>query len=183
MSEPALVLLDACVVVNLYATRYMPVILSVAARSVAVVDVVARESQRIRRGGEGGDRDEFDPVDLDSLIASGSLHVLTSNDESELLTFIDLARELDDGEAMTAAVAIHRGGVVVTDDKKASRILGERGVPLRSTLDICKSWAESGGVTADVVREALAAIRERGRYEPPRSHVLRAWWDSMLRQP
>jgi predicted nucleic acid-binding protein len=180
MSSPPLVLLDACVIVNLYATRCLGEIVATVAGTVAIVDVVKRESQHVRRGGTGEDRNELDPINLEPLISARAIRVLTSDDDAELMTFIDLTRELDNGEAMTAAVAIHRGGIVVTDDQKAARLLRENGVPLQSTLALCKVWADTAAESQEVVRTALNAIRERGRYEPPRSHPLRTWWETML---
>jgi predicted nucleic acid-binding protein len=180
MSRPRLVLLDACVVVNLYATGRMGEIVATIAGTVAIVDVVRQESQHVHRGGNGEDRSELDPIDLDPLISAGAIQVLTSEDDAELMTFIDLTRELDDGEAMTAAVAIHRSGIVVTDDRKAARLLSENSVSHQSTLDLCKVWAETATETQESMRTALIAIRERGRYEPPRNHPLRAWWESIL---
>lgn len=180
MKASQLVLLDTCSVVNLYATRNMGAIVGVVAGSVAIVDVVERESQFVRRGGDGPDADERERVDLLPVISTGAIRVLTSDDDSELMTFIDLTQALDDGEAMSAAIAIHRYGTVVTDDQKASRILRERGVPILTTLDLCKNWAESVSIEPASIRAVLVAIRERGRHEPPRAHPLRGWWDAVL---
>ncbi len=180
MPDRPLVLLDACVVVNLFASRRMTEIVTLVEGTVAIVETVNRESQYVLRGGDGDDAKEREPVDLLPFTSTGVITILTSDDESELMTFIDLARELDDGEAMTAALAIHRGGIVVTDDQKASRLLRDRGVELRSTLDLCKNWAEFAAESPVSVRTRLLAIRERGRYEPSRSHPLRHWWASML---
>jgi predicted nucleic acid-binding protein len=180
MSASPLVLLDACVVVNLFASRRIAEIVDLIEGTAAIVETVNRESQYVLRGGDGDDAKEREPVDLLPLTSAGVITILTSDDESELMTFIDLSRELDDGEAMTAALAIHRGGIVVTDDQKASRLLRDRGIALLSTLDLCKHWAEYAAESPESVRTLLLAIRERGRYEPSRSHPLRHWRTAML---
>jgi predicted nucleic acid-binding protein len=48
------------------------------------------------------------------------------NNETEATTFVDLSREMDDGEALTCALAMHRQCDVATDDRKARRILSAR---------------------------------------------------------
>lgn len=158
----------------------MAEMIAVIQGSVSIVEIVRNESQFVLRGGDGEEAKEREPVELRQFISTGAITVMASNDESELMTFIDLTLELDDGEAMTAAVAIHRGGIVVTDDRKASRVLQERNVPLLSTLDVCKNWVASTDEAPEFIRAALIAIRERGRYEPPKRHPLRSWWDAIL---
>jgi predicted nucleic acid-binding protein len=180
MPDPPLVLLDACTVVSLYACRRMADILGATEGTVAIAELVAGEAQYVFRGGDGEDAREREPVDLRPLIASGRLIVISTDDESELLTFIDLTRELGDGEAMTAALSIHRRATVVTDDRKAERVLTGRGVPLRSTLDVIKVWADRRQIVATELRTILIDLRQRGTYEPRRQHPLRLWWDSVI---
>lgn len=173
-------LLDACAVVNLYATRRMDQILATIDGPVAVVDVVEREAQYVFQGGDGEDAREREPIDLQSLVFQGVLTVIEATHEEELLTFIDLTQELDDGEAMTAALAIHRGFTVVTDDRKAVRVLASRAVPLRGTLDVVKTWADRQAIESEALRVVLTDLRERGNYYPSRNHALRRWWDTAL---
>lgn len=173
-----LTLLDACAVVNLYATRWMGPIL--AAVGGPVVDVVAREAQFVWRGGSGDDAREREQVDVQPFVTAGLLQVLSTEEEDELRTFVDLTLIVGDGEAMTAALAIHRGFVVVTDDRKASRILTERGVTLRGTLDLVKVWSEIETPASDVLSTALSDLRQRASYLPPKGHPLREWWDDIL---
>lgn len=175
-----LTLLDACAVVNLFATRQIEHILLAVGGPVAVVDVVEQETQYVLRGGTGDAARERDPVDLSPLVVDGLLEILATNDEEELLTFIDLSQEVDPGEAMTAALAIHRDCVVVTDDQKATRVLTDRGVTLRTSLDLVRAWSESQAIAAEVRYMALVDMRQRGNYVPPRRHPLRRWWDEVL---
>lgn len=66
-----------------------------------------------------------DTVELDSFVNSKCLTVygLSGNEEQSL--YIDYAADLDDGEAMTLALAFSRGFTVATDDRKARRIFLE----------------------------------------------------------
>ena len=174
-----LTLLDACAVVNLYATRFMGPILAAVDGPVAVVDVVAREAQYVFRGGGGEDAREREPVALQPFLNDGLLQIVSTNGEADLLTFIDLSQDVGEGEAMTAALAIHRGCIVVTDDRKASRVMLDRGVALRTSLELVRVWSVRSRVPGDALRAALTDLRHRGRYEPPRAHPLRAWWDDV----
>jgi hypothetical protein len=174
--RPVGTLLDACTVLSLDATRRMAEIVAVVSGPVAVTDVVHQEALYVRRIVDGVS--EREPVDLAPLIAANALSVIGTEDEDELQTFVDLAVDLDDGEAMTAALAIHRGYVLVTDDRKAERLLAGR-VQLRATLDLVKAWAEAAQVDAGALRTVLIGIYERG-YQPPNRHVLQAWWDEII---
>lgn len=174
--EPGTALLDACAVLSLYATQYMTEILDTIGGPVAVVDLVVDEALYIRQIVEG--QIELERVDFGPLIGSGRLDVISAESDEELLTFIDLAVELDDGEAMSAALAIHRDCVLVTDDRKAERLLAGR-VRMRSTLDVVKHWTELRQVPQQEVRAALIGIDQRG-YRPARRHPLHGWWESIL---
>jgi predicted nucleic acid-binding protein len=181
MAGNQVTLLDACAVVNLYASRRISDILREVEGMVAIADQVFRESQFVFRGGTGDDAREREPVDLQSLIADGSIAVWTTDDDAELLTFIDLTLELDEGEAMTAALAIHRGCTVVTDDRKALRILRERKVNCRGTLDVIKTWSDRRNVPNAELATVLEDVRLRGNYVPARTHALVDWWESVFR--
>jgi predicted nucleic acid-binding protein len=178
--EAPLTLLDACAVLNLYATRWMGSILAAVGGPVGVAEVVAREAQFVLRGGDGEDAREREPVDLQPLLNDSLLQVISSDVEEELLTFVDLSQEVGEGEAMTAALAVHRGCIVVTDDRKASRILIARGVVLRTSLDLIRAWSESPIVTQEMLRTALIDLRHRGNYDIQRGHPLREWWDEVM---
>lgn len=174
-------LLDACAVISLYATRWMREILAEIDGGVAVVELVVSEALYVRRGGYGDDARELELIDLTPLITAGALSVIGPDDEEDLHTFIDLAARvrLDDGEAMTAAIAMRRGYVVVTDDRKVEKRLAGQ-LKLRSTLDLISVWAERRNVDPDTLRRALIDVRDRRSYIPPASHPLKPWWDQVM---
>lgn len=168
-------MLDACAVLSLYATRRMAEIIAVIPGPVAVCDVVIQEALFIRHLIDAELVRES--VDLSPMVGSGVLAVINTDDEVELRTFVQLSVDLDDGEAMTAALAIHRSYILVTDDRKAERLLAER-VQLRSTLDLVKTWADAEQIDDNTLRDMLQRIDERG-YIPPNGHPLKAWWDHL----
>lgn len=175
-----LTLLDACAVINFFATTNMDQILASIPGPVAVVDIVAAEPLFVRRGDSGDDADEREPVDLAPLVSGGLLTVIDSDDEAELLTYLDFALEVDSGEAMTAALALHRNATVVTDDRKALRLLMNHGIPAQSTLAILKACCEQIAAPEQIARTMLWNLRVRARYVPGRNHEHRTWWEAML---
>lgn len=182
IGAPARILLDACCVLNLYATGQMDAILRALPEHFAIADRVASEALYIRRGGSGEDADERIPVDFGPLVEQGLLEVLRVETEEEAASFVDFAAQLDDGEAMTCALALHRGGVVGSDDRKARRVCGAQSPPLdtRSTPAMIKAWADSERIAGADLRRVLIDIRERARFAPGRHDPLLAWWDAAL---
>jgi hypothetical protein len=180
MPDRDFLLLDACSLINLYATRRIAAILGSHPGRFGVVDTVRREAGYVFRGGDGPDATEREPIDLGPLEKMGLITTLAADSEDETLTYIDLTLEMDDGEAMTGAIAVHGGFTVVTDDRKALRVLSERGVTCETTLDLIKGWAERTNVPRNELRMALLNVRQRARYVPHRTHHLRAWWDEAM---
>lgn len=180
MPERDIVLLDACSLINLYATRRIDTILAASPDRFGIVDIVKGESGYVLRGGVGSDANDREPIDLLPLERAGLLTTLSAETDDELRTYVELKREMDDGESMTGAVAIHRGHKVITDDLKALRVLGERGVTCGTSLDLIKGWAEHENISRDALPTVLLNVRQRARYTPHRGHHLRAWWDELM---
>ena len=99
--------------------------------------------------------------------------------EEELTTFIDFAVGLGDGEAMTAAIALHRGLTVVTDDRVALRVIAGR-VPTVPSLQLIREWIDREQISREIANEALRNLRQRGSYVPGPNHPLRSWWDELF---
>jgi hypothetical protein len=176
MTPPFPLLLDACVVLSLYASRRMEEILRANEGPFLVAEAVLREALYVHVV-VGGIR-EKEPVLLEPLLTAGILAVVEPESEDEFLTLFDLALQLDDGEAMTGAVALHRGYRIATDDGKTIRLLGQR-LPIVGTLDLVRTWVDAEAVASHPVREALIGIAERG-YVPGKTHPHRLWWDQMF---
>lgn len=178
------ILLDACCLLNLYASRQIAAIVSDYPARFAITARVAAEAGYLRRGGTGDDADERGPLDLEPLLTTGLLTIWQIESRAEAASFIDFAAALDDGEAETCALAHHRAAIVATDDRKARRLCGQHDPPLtlRSTLDIVQGWATTNTIAPTSVAEALRDIRDRARFIPNRNDPLRPWWDETLRR-
>lgn len=179
LTDRKTLILDACAIINLAATDRLPDILAAVAMPVVVCDTVAAETLYLRRGGIGDDAPDRDQIDLTRWIADGCLEIISAETDDELETFVDLAVVLDDGEAMTIALAAHRSLVIVTDDRKAARIASEM-VPVESSVALVKAWFEHEALDTQSAKAVLHNIRERARYFPHGQHSLRTWWDSIL---
>lgn len=172
-----LTVLDACVVINLDASGQMAAILAVVPGPVAVADRVLAETRFDPHATPHPTGVPAERTALRALIASGRLSVLSPQTDDELETFVDLTVDLDDGEAMTLALAIHRGYTVATDEHRAIRALAGR-ARLISTLHLVKAWADHHQIDAPTLRQALNDIRQRGSYVPSKNHPLKPWWDA-----
>jgi hypothetical protein len=177
------IILDASCLLNLYASGKLRQIAEILPQPLAVAEyVVQQEALYIRRRPSEQEPEEREPVDLGSLVAAGLIQGLTLSSEAEATTFIDMAREMDDGEAMTCALAMHRQCDVATDDRKAQRVLSGRAphIPIISTLAIVKQWAELAGITKAEIKVSLLNILSGANYYPGEREPLYAWWIDIL---
>ena len=125
--DPGVLLLDASCLLNLYATDRILEIAAALPWQLAVVDyVLEQEALYVRTIGAYEEQEETVPVDLSPLIDEGLILVVRMETPSEEASFVELAAVLDDGEAVTGAIALSRGHMVAIDDRKARRVLGEK---------------------------------------------------------
>ena len=103
---------------------------------------------------------------------------LSGESDIELMTRIGLERIMDPGEAYVAALAIHRGHSVITDDRAALRLLQleHPDLPLFTTLDMIRHWGESQYVAPDELREVFWRMRQGANFVPSRKLPHWDWW-------
>ena len=172
-------MLDASCLLNLYATeRFREIVASLHEQICVARYVLEEEALFIRLEASAGGQDEKIPVDISPFVSEGLVEVIHLEGPNEETTFVELAAHIDDGEAMTAALALHRGGSVATDDRKARRVLAERAptVPLQSTLELLGNWTASTSVALREQRTALERMRSGASYVPGRSDPRYEWW-------
>lgn len=179
------VLLDCCSLLNLYASRRLADILQVLPVRCAVADVVIGEATYVLRGGDGDDAAEREAVDLRPFIAFGRVEVWHLETDAEFTSFVELAAEIDDGEAVTCALSFHRAGAVVTDDRKTLRVMARAAsrIPIFTTSQLLEYWTESTNADNDSSRAMLLDIQMRARFVPGKQDPLLAWWESLIRDP
>ena len=181
--SPRFLLLDASCLLNLYATGFLREIADTLPYQFAVADYVLEQEALHTWVPEPDEtREERVPVDLSPLVREGQIHVMRLEHSEEELTFVDLAASIDDGEAMTGALAFHRGCSVATDDRKARRVIREwfPTVPLVSTLELLKLWAQAGSVSEVELQTAMKSMRAGASYVPGHRDSLYAWWREVI---
>lgn len=169
-------ILDACVLINLLASGEIEGILRIAARDTLICSVVEGESIYLRTEDPNAPREL---IDLSPLIESGLLTVCYIEGAREAELYVDYASVLDDGEAMSLAIALSRGFVLATDERKARRLFLEAAADpqrLTSTSELVRLWAEAESVEAVRLKTSLIQIEKRARYQPPANDANYLWW-------
>lgn len=176
---PNEILLDACVVLNLLATDQLDHIATVLDFRFIVVRQVAEEAYYVLDEIEGELRRTL--LDLTGYIRAGSM-VSVDLDAAELSTFVRLAAQVDDGEAATLSIAVHRGLPLATDDRKARRLTRELGLaePIR-TSDLLHSWAQLVGPEPKA-GSLLSATEQRARFRPSPTDPHHEWWRQQVQR-
>ncbi len=174
----AAIILDACGILNLYASgKFLP-ILTALPNEWFIPAAVEKESQRYRQP----DPDDPEklivmPIDLIPAINAGVLVRCDCETEEETELYVQLAARIgDDGESMGLAIAKCRGWSALTDDKKARKIAAELGVEVVGTTEIMKQWFEIARPSAGELRAVLEAIERFANYTPARGVVNFDWW-------
>lgn len=180
-SFPDTWIIDACCVINLVASGQTEAILHTPLNSksvtYAIADTALNEATVLRRGGGGENSNDHERIDWAVINGSNLILVKTANAE-EMDVFVSLASQVDDGEAMTIAIASARGFGVVTDDRKARRFLD--GLPCLGTLDLLHNWSLAAQVDEKILVASVRSIRERANFVAPRTHSLSNWWNQLL---
>lgn len=181
--QPSVVVLDASCLLNLYATGRMREIVVAQPFTLAIADPVLRqETLYVRATNPATEEEEHVDVDLSPLIQDQLIQVVELQGEPEIGTFVDLSADMDDGEAVTAAIALLRGYGIATDDRKARRVLFQRdpNVGVLSTLELLKRWSEHARIAPRELRAAMAAMESGANYIPGERDPLYGWWRAAM---
>ena len=179
------VILDACGMLNLYASgRFVPILTSLRHDWYLPI-AVEREAQQYRQPDPADPEKLISlPIDLAPAIGAGVLARCDCEGDEEAELYVELAARIgDDGESMGLAIAKCRGWSVLTDDRKARRIAKECGVPVLATTGVMKLWAEAAKPTADELATVLEAIERFANYRPGRGAEHYDWWIASVRSP
>ena len=181
--EGTLYLLDACCMINLFATERIEEILRLLPYRFAVSRfVVDHEVLSIRSGAGSAEHPERETVSPRELESSGCLTIMAVTGQEEKTEYVRFAVDLDDGEASACALAVVHGGGVATDDRKALRILASSAVrvPTLQTPELLYEWARRSQTPPQEVGQALLAIRDRARFYPRGAAPHFSWWDDFF---
>jgi predicted nucleic acid-binding protein len=176
----SIVIQDACVLINLLASERFEDIAQGCDLRFAIASVVAQESMYLHRVGSG----EREIINLKPLIAKGLLETLTADSENEKLRYIELALNLDDGEAESVAIAEARNFALATDDRKARNLIQREGlkIVLWSTCSLLRQWQVKCSVPDEGLKPVLTNIFNRARYRPKLGHPDFHWWTELTQR-
>lgn len=166
-------LLDACVVINLWAGGVLRSLAHEAGAELLAVEQVCTEVLYV-----DAEDDAREELDWSALASENTVTPISLAGADELTTFLGLVPRLGDGEAACLAAARHRALVLATDDglALAAAADGQPTVHTVTTPDIISWWADAVGADVRRVAHAIASIETGARYRPPASHPLAAWW-------
>jgi predicted nucleic acid-binding protein len=169
-----LLLNDSSVLLNLLAADCLGNIAAVTEWQFAICPAVRDEAKKLRDPHTG----EMVEVDITPHIASGLLQVLELSGDEEQTVYVEQSIVVDDGEAMSIAIAANRHLELAIDDKQAANHTRRTfpQVRLWSTPEILKHWTEVSNVDAVVLSKTIQLIESRSRYFPSKSHPLADWW-------
>jgi len=150
---------------------------------MVAADVYEHEVLRVYGEGFGEKGLISEQIKVQPLLDAGLLTTAWPSSDAELTSVIDFAFALkEDGEAFTAALALHRLWAIGIDDPKTAAFL-RRNVPhlqLLTTPLFVKQWTDWTDPSPETVRTVLRNIQRYAKYAIPPHHALYAWWQGYL---
>lgn len=174
-------IVDACCLINLYASGSLKAIISACGGDFYVSEEVRRESLSIRQV-DPADTSLLipSPIDFSPEIFSGLIKECRLETKEEIDLYVNFAIEVDDGEASSLAIAKSRSWTVATDDRKAIRLASDSGIDIITTPELIERWVKNSKATDDEIKLTIRAIERFARFRPRRGSPLYTWWYSML---
>jgi hypothetical protein len=178
------VILNPCCLINLYASRYLSKILEALQVPVMVAaDVCEHEELMVYGEGLGEEGLIPEKIEVKPLLDAGLLTTARPSSDAELISVINFAFAVkEDGEAFTAALALHHHWAVGIDDSRTISFL-RRNIPslkLFTTPHFVKQWIDRTSPTTETIRTVLHNIQWYAKYTISPHHALYAWWHSYL---
>ena len=175
---------DACVLINLLATRRAPELLDALGWALVSTPQAAGQVTYLAGPPDEDGRATKEPVSVSPLIESRHLEIRTVP-ANALDVFVDLAAQIHEADASSIALAAGMGVALATDDRLARRLAAGLAPPVEliRTLAVVREATSQIGLAADEIRLVARDLRLRGSFLPPRQDPDRAWYESFLRLP
>jgi len=169
------IVLDAVSLINLYASNHIEEILQAMPYQMAVTEYVkTKEALWIYTDPSNKIKPNTAPIVLEPLVMAGLLKVVDYETEGEAQDFVYFSQFIDDGEAVSGAIALNRGWSVASDDSGALKCFRQETPHLKlvSTFDLINWWVEKAQPSEVLIVEVLRTIWQIGGHKPPPSHPL-----------
>jgi predicted nucleic acid-binding protein len=139
-----LLLQDACVLINLLASGRCEDIARGCGYQLVVASAVCAETLYIRDASSG----DLVKIDQEPQLSSGVLEKTDLETEDERAAYIAYATQLDDGEAMSLAIAEARHLPLATDDRKTHALITREKIAatLTSTPGVVQQWEQISSI-------------------------------------
>jgi hypothetical protein len=168
-------LIDTCCLLNLCAVDDPKTVLPHIPVKWQIARAAATEELSIRPTPDGKRADRR-RIDLQPCFDAGVLTLCDPRDEAEQLLYVQLAQEVDDGEAMSLAIAAVRAWAVSTDDLAARRVAQRLGILTVATPELLRLWAKNSRADAMSIAQAIRNIETLARYSPTPATPDYQWW-------
>jgi hypothetical protein len=182
---PTPAVIDACCLIDLLVSGHTEAILRSTGYTWHIPDAVGAEIQFIRQ------HDPTRPgsfvnaqVNLSPHLNTGLLTACHPTDTREQGLFVQYAaRFRSDGEAMCLAIAESRGWSIATDDRKATWVAQQLGLPVVSCPELIKAWADATRPDKASLVQVLTEIQTLAQFRPNSTMPESAWWLKLLSLP
>jgi predicted nucleic acid-binding protein len=174
------ILNDACVLLNLLATGRIEEVLGAFDCSFGIVAEVAAETLYLKNPSAG----TKDLVDIQPLVDDGILFITSVETAAEQSSFVHYAALLDDGEAMSLAIATERNWLLATDDRKTQNLIEREHLRVGpvTTVKLLQRWQSRRAIDDESMSKVLNRIWERASYRPKPSTDEGQWWATWGRE-
>lgn len=173
-------IIDSCCTINLYSAGEIVSFLSVLDDTFYVPSIVVEESLYVIRPDQDDPQKVREKVDLSAAFDAGVLRRCDLENDVENELFVQFASQSDDGEAVCLAIAKNRGWSVATDDRKAQRLAVESGIPVVTTPELVKRWADTSKASDEEISVVVRRVRDCARFIPREGSTLYDWWMARL---
>lgn len=172
VEESKLLVVDACVAINLVATRRWNEIFA-ANQHVPVMPRLALQEVLYLFDDEG----ERVEISLADLRETGELIIDELRPEQVTLV-LELAAEVGRGEAAAIAIARSKGLSLATDDRLAQNISELGSGRLVTTSALIRAWAATKTQRRSEIVEVIELIEKRASFRPGRRDPHFEWWNA-----
>lgn len=180
MNKPE-ALIDTCCIINLCAIQRSPSeLFAEFPFDWKIAKTVAQEEVSIRPHASAA-RHERQKIDLRPCFNSGVFDLCAADSPEETALYVQLATEIDDGEAMSLAIASSRGWSLATDDVPARAAAAKLKVKTYCTPQLLRMWVEANKVSVVEVAAVIERIEQLARYVPRKTLPEARWWEKHRR--
>ena len=176
------VVIDACCVLNLLATRREVEIVQAVGMLLLDTELVSREPVVTWTAPDDDGVRHKEPASTEQLRSAGCLQTRALDTDALVDAFITCAARITDADASCIALAGVLKLPLLTDDRKERRVALEvfPGIELISTLDLLASSSALLGWDQMLLSRVATDLRWRGNFAPPRQDPRSAWYLSLL---